>query len=193
MRVIRASECREMPWKNGGGSTVEIAAEPAGATLDAFDWRISMARVASDGPFSHFPGIDRTLAIVEGNGLVLTIGDHPPMTLERRSPPISFPGDAPTSARLVAGAITDLNVMTRRGRYRHKIEHMTGASLLDVTARDVAVVISSSERTTITTDATTEILGMKDAAILTRADSPAFRVVPNDNGGCFLVWLREVQ
>ena len=34
-----------------------------------------MARVASDGPFSEFPGIDRTLAVVKGSGLVLTIGD----------------------------------------------------------------------------------------------------------------------
>ncbi len=66
MRMIRSSDYRRMPWKNGGGETVEIAIAPAGASLDAFDWRISMACVASSGPFSRLPGIDRTLAVLAG-------------------------------------------------------------------------------------------------------------------------------
>ena len=60
-----------MPWKNGGGTTAEIAAFPDGAGFNAFDWRISLAEVASDGPFSAFPGIDRTLMLVEGARLAL--------------------------------------------------------------------------------------------------------------------------
>ena len=80
-----------------------------------------MARVASDGPFSDFPGIDRTLAVIKGSGLVLTIGDDAPVTLSTESDPVSFPGDTPTSARLMAGEITDLNVMTRRGRFSHRL------------------------------------------------------------------------
>ena len=50
------------PWKNGGGSTTEIAIAPLGATVDKFDWRISLATIANSGPFSVFPGVDRTLA-----------------------------------------------------------------------------------------------------------------------------------
>ena len=64
MKIIRARDCRTTPWKNGGGSTTEIAVEPSGASLDTFAWRISVARVAADGPFSEFPGIDRTLAVL---------------------------------------------------------------------------------------------------------------------------------
>jgi uncharacterized protein len=52
MNIIRARDCRVMPWKNRRGSTTEIAVGSAGASLDAFDWRISMAHVAADGPFS---------------------------------------------------------------------------------------------------------------------------------------------
>jgi len=89
--------------------------------LDIFDWRISMAQVASDGPFSDFFGIDRTLAVIKGSGLVLMIGDNAPITVEPGSDPIRFPGDIPTSARLVAGEIADLNVMTRRGRFSHRL------------------------------------------------------------------------
>ena len=71
LTVLRAADHRTMPWKNGGGSTTEIAAAPDGAGIDAFDWRVSMAVVAADGPFSEFPGIDRTLSILDGSGLIL--------------------------------------------------------------------------------------------------------------------------
>src|ERR1700710_1019683 len=116
MRIIRFSDCKTTPWKNGGGSTTEIAIGPAGASLEAFDWRVSMARVASDGQFSEFAGIDRTLALIEGSGLMLKIGNNAPVTLSSGAEPVSFTGDTPTFAHLTQGEITDLNVMTRRGR-----------------------------------------------------------------------------
>ena len=74
MRLIRSKSYRRMPWKNGGGETTEIAVSPQNASLEAFDWRVSMARVESDGPFSAFPGIDRTLAVLEGQGIELDAG-----------------------------------------------------------------------------------------------------------------------
>jgi uncharacterized protein len=113
VKIVRASERRSTAWKNGGGSTTEIAVVPPDASLNSVDWRVSMARVSSDGPFSEFAGIDRTLAVVTGDGLSLTIGDAAPILLDRNADPISFAGDAPTSARLAAGAITDLNVMSK--------------------------------------------------------------------------------
>lgn len=91
MRILRASEYKTMPWKNGGGVTVEIAIHPPGASVDAFDWRVSMATVAQDGPFSSFPGVDRTLAIIEGNGLALAISGHEPVALTTKSTPCPLP------------------------------------------------------------------------------------------------------
>ncbi len=76
MRILRAADHKRMPWKNGGGETVEIAVAPQDAALGDFDWRISMATVAADGPFSIFPGIDRTLSILSGSGM--TPGDRWP-------------------------------------------------------------------------------------------------------------------
>ena len=52
-----------MPWKNGGGVTSELARSPQ---ADEFDWRLSVAEVATDGPFSQFPGIDRLLVLLSG-------------------------------------------------------------------------------------------------------------------------------
>ena len=121
-RILRAAEGRPMPWKNGGGETIELLAHPAGAGLDAFDWRISMARVAADGPFSAFPGVDRTLTVLDGEGLALAIAGRDAVRLTPASPPLGFAADAPCASRLLGGPVTDLNVMTRRGRFVHAVE-----------------------------------------------------------------------
>lgn len=119
MRILRAADHKRMPWKNGGGETVEIAVSPEEAGLAGFDWRVSMATVAADGPFSIFPGIDRTLAILDGNGMVLDIEGMAPALLTVASDPLAFPADIPVTAKLQDGAITDLNVMTRRDGIDH--------------------------------------------------------------------------
>ncbi|MGO6881513.1 HutD/Ves family protein [Rhizobium ruizarguesonis] len=121
MRILRAGDHKRMPWKNGKGETVEIAVFPSDASINDFDWRISMAAVAEDGPFSIFPGIDRTLAILDGNGMVLDVAGNSPVLLTTASDPLAFPADVPVAARLEDGAITDLNVMTRRNGLTHTL------------------------------------------------------------------------
>jgi environmental stress-induced protein Ves len=124
MKVLRAADHKRMPWKNGGGETVEIAISPEGAGLADFDWRVSMASVASDGPFSIFPGIDRTLSILEGSGMRLLIEGRDPVLLTQESDPLAFAADIAVSATLPDGAITDLNVMTRRSAVRHTVARL---------------------------------------------------------------------
>ncbi|MGK9039542.1 HutD family protein [Rhizobium sp. SA279] len=126
MTLLRASDYKRMPWKNGGGETVEIAIFPPASSVENFDWRISMATVTSDGPFSIFPGIDRTLSILEGNGMALAIAAGDLLLLTMESPPLPFPADVPVNATLPDGAITDLNVMTRRSRFRHVVKRHSG-------------------------------------------------------------------
>lgn len=191
MKIIRASTCRTTPWKNGGGSTTEIAVEPPDASLEDFDWRISMALVASDGPFSAFDDIDRTLAVVRGNGLVLAIAGNAPVTLDRESDPIQFAGDVATSARLLDGAITDLNVMTRRQRFVHGLQRIRKPTPCDFDGNDVAVVVCCSGRATLTAHHEVAMLDRGDAAVLARADHASFRVAPAAHGDCYLVLLRE--
>lgn len=125
MRLSRLSAgmYRRMPWKNGGGVTLEIAVEPAGSGLEDFDWRISSARVEAAGPFSSFPGIDRSLALHGGEGMVLDLADRR-TALVPGGPPLSFEGEVPVHAELPAGAVTDFSVMTRRGRWTHRLTWM---------------------------------------------------------------------
>lgn len=121
MRVLHAANYRRMIWKNGGGETAEIAVFPEGVGLDDFGWRVSMATVPSDGPFSAFANVDRTLSVLEGDGIALEIEGRGGVRLTTASPPYGFAADAATSARLIGGTIVDLNVMTRRGRYDHRV------------------------------------------------------------------------
>lgn len=101
------------PWKNGGGTTAEILASPAGAGFDDFDWRISTARVEASGPFSLFPGVDRVLTVIEGGGIALEIAGvrH---DLDTSSAPFAFPGDVACFGHLDGETLLDLNVMVRR-------------------------------------------------------------------------------
>jgi len=114
-RLITPTQYRRMPWKNGGGLTEEIATYPDNATLDGFDWRISIAEVARDGPFSLFPGIDRTIALLEGAGMRLR---HKDGDIVMRTPfePHAFDGNDAVDCALLDGPIRDFNAMTRRGR-----------------------------------------------------------------------------
>ena len=139
MRVLRADSYRHMPWKNGGGETAEIAIAPDGSGVDSFDWRISMARVDSDGPFSTFPGVDRTLTIIEGAGLRLWI-DGKPVDVTGDSEPFSFRGEVMTHSTRIGGAVTDLNVMTRRERFSHRVTRVEARSEL-IMAADASVAM----------------------------------------------------
>lgn len=129
-----------MPWKNGGGETREIIAFPAGATLETLDWRVSLATVAEDGPFSVFQGIRRTLCVIRGAGLHLQAGDHA-ADLYVSSEPYSFDGEVAASARLINGPIEDLNVMSRRSRFRHAVRRLVldGMSAVDTDAESVII------------------------------------------------------
>jgi environmental stress-induced protein Ves len=130
MRIIRAADCLVMPWKNGGGTTTEIAVAPEGASLDDFDWRISMAHVGQDGPFSSFPGIDRTLSVLTGAGITLAFGDGERIKLDRTNAPYPFAADRAVDGLLASGPIDDLNVMSRRGHWRHRVERFSGTGSL---------------------------------------------------------------
>jgi len=118
--LLGPADYRVMPWKNGGGSTTELLIHPPGATLEGgFLWRLSTAEVAVSGPFSPFPGVDRTLMLLAGGGLELDHGGHGLQRLERPLEPVSFPGEWPTFGRLQDGPCRDFNVMTARGGARH--------------------------------------------------------------------------
>jgi uncharacterized protein len=106
MRIIRMSELEPRPWKNGGGITHEIAALRNG---EAVIWRLSMADVASDGPFSRFDGLMRILTVIDGNGMELISASGSVEALY--GSPIRFDGALAIESRLRDGPLRDLNLM----------------------------------------------------------------------------------
>lgn len=134
---------RVMAWANGGGTTAEVAIHPPGASIAArdFDWRISMAHVGGDGPFSALPGFDRNLTLMAGRGMTLDAGAKGSFTLDAPYDQAVFPGDWPIEARLHGGPIDDLNVMTRRGTWRAEVEILAVHGVGGLTAAESTLLV----------------------------------------------------
>ena len=114
-------------WKNGGGATREIACWPAGAGVADFAWRISVATISKAGPFSAFPGVDRQIMLLDGDGVHLR-GEGIDHVLDARWQPFAFSGDVTLGCSLLGGTSTDFNVMARRGRWRAQVQVLDSAA-----------------------------------------------------------------
>jgi uncharacterized protein len=120
-RVLTPVDYRRTAWKNGGGRTTELAVHPEAADFVHFTWRVSIADVTKDGPFSTFDGVDRTLVLLRGAGVRLSSGDA---ALEIRVPfePVTFSGDVPYECALYDGPVQDFNLMVRRSVARAGVD-----------------------------------------------------------------------
>lgn len=139
---------RTMPWKNGGGTTTELLVHPAGASIGGsrFIWRLSIATVGANGPFSPFPGYDRTIMLIEGRGMTLDFGPNGVTRLDRVFEPFEFKGEWPADARLIDGPCQDFNVMVdrTRGGARTRVIALDGRSV-DTVASGMTTVIFALE------------------------------------------------
>lgn len=95
------------PWKNGGGVTRTLAADPDGR------WRVSIADIERDGPYSRFPGYDRVSVVLSGEGVTLQ-GEGVLVALQPREP-APFGGDDVLQSTLIGGPVRVLNLFVRRG------------------------------------------------------------------------------
>ncbi len=154
-------------WKNGGGSTTSIAVFPPDAGFEDFDWRVSLATIAADGPFSTFPGVERTLALVDGPGMTLDIDGDPAMVSET-DPVIAFDGESHVSARLSQGPSTDFNVMTRMDRCWHRFGRrmLDGASTFVARADVTLLFLAEGESLELCSDEQRINLVRYDAVLL---------------------------
>lgn len=142
IRIQRFGEHRQMPWKNGLGITRELISRPASDGSGGFDWRISLATVGASGPFSVFAGIDRTIAVLQGDGMQLTVDGRREPPLLVGSPPFAFSGDAEVQADCLGGETLDLNVMSRCGVVVHRMTkiNVSAAQRLSMSKDTVAIV-----------------------------------------------------
>jgi uncharacterized protein len=113
-QIIDSQAFEVVPWRNGLGSTTQLWVEP-GANSEEFLYRISIAPVQADGPFSDFSDYHRSLILIEGSGITLEHSTGQSDCLEQRFDTAHFSGAWQTDAQLHRGPITDFNVMARKG------------------------------------------------------------------------------
>ncbi|ABE54368.1 protein of unknown function DUF886 [Shewanella denitrificans OS217] len=132
MQIIPPNDFKRLPWKNGKGETIELAINEGGTMAD-FDWRISMAKVTEDGPFSDFSGYQRQLLLLEGVGITLKHqnhdGRHQYQTLATPLAVANFDGGLMTSGVLINGPISDFNLIVKAAKYQTDV-HVLQASTL---------------------------------------------------------------
>lgn len=118
MKIIRPADWRITPWRSGQGETAEIAVFPGDSDLRsaAFDWRVSLATMGEDADFSPFPGFDRILTVVAGDGLWLDNRPDGPCIEASPLSPVAFPGEGKVTGRLMESPVKNLNLMTERQR-----------------------------------------------------------------------------
>ncbi len=144
LHTVRLQEAASQPWRNGGGVTRELLAwaapspaeTPGGPHGPLTDWavRVSVADITQDGPFSAFPGIDRCFAVLEGNGVVLTLrGEY--VHLTPKSEPLAFDGAQAPGCRLISGPTRDLNLMVRQSAGRAWMQRAVAGATWTTTAQ----------------------------------------------------------
>ncbi|MGY6268205.1 HutD/Ves family protein [Achromobacter denitrificans] len=125
IHLYRAEAHPRMPWRNGGGTTQEVACNPGG-NASAFDWRLSIADVGQDGGFSAYTGYQRVITVLEGRGIALTVDGRAQAPLAARQA-YAFSGDARVDCRLLGGPIRDFNLIYSPARYDARLQWVAGA------------------------------------------------------------------
>jgi environmental stress-induced protein Ves len=161
-RPIPVGSFEAMPWRNGGGTTWEIARGRVDGEPDGdWHWRFSLAEIAADGPFSVFPHVDRLLTVVAGAGIRLTIDGAEPRRLALGDG-IQFRGEAAIGCALVAGPTRDLNLMVDR-RVARLVPGGDGRRI--VAAEDDAIVLYALEEVALRVEAERRIVMAGNAII----------------------------
>jgi uncharacterized protein len=143
MRLVTKTDYRPMPWKNGAGTTSEIAIYPSSAIVsdESFLWRVSIAEVTGDAPFSRFLGCDRLIMLLDGDGMTLDSGALGALALDKPLQPMALPGELAVTAKLKGGPCRDFNVMTQRLKARARLSvHTLGAGPLTVSGDSDAML-----------------------------------------------------
>jgi environmental stress-induced protein Ves len=121
------AEATPLPWKNGGGTTRELLAWPPGVA--DWHWRISVAQVDADGPFSVFEGVQRWFAVLDGVGVELALGQGSVLRSQRLTPhsdAFCFDGALLVDCTLIKGPTQDFNLMVRSAHARAQMQRVRG-------------------------------------------------------------------
>lgn len=171
------------PWKNGEGVTRQIATYPSGASLDEFHWRISVADVRGSSPFSVFPGVDRTIVLLEGEGLYLETVEGITRQLTTPFVPMQFSGEERIHAHLAGGHLSrDFNLMVRREAAEAELEITRSAGSISSDG-DFVLLFCATGQWELQCDGATHQLSSKQTLVgtLRRREDLAIKPLEEDS------------
>lgn len=180
---------RRVRWKNGLGWTREIACMPEG---DDWDWRLSIAEIEQDADFSTFPGVDRELVLLSGNGLRLRFDDGQVTELLPPHAGARFAGERGVRGELLEGRTTDFNLMWKRNRFDAQLWHrpLVGAMVVFVDPGETWALHLIAGQAHFADGSDAPDMAAGDSALLS---SPGVRVrsVVDGGGEALLIRLRQ--
>lgn len=170
-----------MPWKNGGGTTTELARDTADAD---YGWRLSIADIAGDGSFSTFPGMQRIITVLEGGGMRLTIDGK----VRRDLLPFDaypFDGGRSTECALLRGPIRDFNLIHRQDSFTARVEWLDLPDTRTfLTAADTVLIYTTGAETVVKTSSGAELaLARNELLRLENTGSPEEVSIRGTAGG----------
>ena len=148
IKIIPATDFKTLPWKNGKGETIELAINE-GATLDNFDWRLSIASVTENGIFSDFGGYQRNLILIKGAGIELHHDDKYSDKLDHLLDFATFDGGNKTNGQLPNGPIKDFNIITKATRYQPIVDTYVDETSITVNHSGLCFIYSLSADVTV--------------------------------------------
>ena len=189
--LIPANEYRRERWKNGLGWTREIVRAPPDA--EAWDWRLSIAEVAKDGPFSTFPDVDRELVLLAGDGMRLVFDDGEHVELSPPHDRVRFAGERALRSELISGPTQDFNLMWRRDRVDASLLHrpLVGSMLFFAEPDVTWVVYVMSGRAVFKDQLLPKVLEQGDTALIVAAADGGRRVILEGGGEVLLVRIQS--
>jgi len=181
-------------WRNGLGWTTELALAPRADVAGEFDWRISIAEIDSDCEFSAFPGIDRSLMLIEGDGIELSGEAFATQTLRARGQVARFPGEQAPHCRVIGAPSRDFNAMTRRDAYRHELwlRPLVGTMMLFAEARTIWFLYVLNGRVQVAQGEELERLASGDSALVRFGPAEQSRCMLSGSGELALVKLEAL-
>ena len=192
--VIPANEYRRERWRNGLGWTREIHAHATTESPDDWAWRLSIAEIEQDAPFSSFPGIERELVLLSGNGLRLRFDDGEVHELHPPHDRLRFAGERAVTGELLDGPTQDFNLMWRRDRVDAQLWHrpLVGPMVVFAEPGTVWAIHLLAGRARFADDSGLPMLAAADTALL-QADGMRLRHVLEGAGEALLIRLQQRQ
>ena len=179
-----------MRWKNRAGWTSEILKVPE---TDDWDWRLSIAEIENGAPFSAFPGVERELVLLSGNGLRLRFDDGASHDLLPPHDKLRFAGERIAFGEPIDGPTRDFNLMWKRAAVDARLwrRPLVGTVVLFVDPGETWLVHMLAGQARFVDGSELGELGLGDTAVLPAVDAARTRHALDGAGEALLIRISQ--